>query len=323
MCSHPSRTSARNPRTRYTFCSHFRRRLRQKITVGHGTHQMRGQIESTFSSAHVCSSLPSDALVTSPLQDRLWQFGAAMAALDAHLRQTALFSDPPALDPCQLPHHLSTASPIAASPRGEAGDLDEVFRETAWLLLTSFVEHACFSAGVILWVRACTLICNIRRSSAPISFSDESRTSPDEAATTKVGRTSNERGDPRTSLETKTLGSAPLLPATSPAPLPSATKIYMAIVYPLFLRPLAGFVMIWDRQAAILNTIEILVATMQFVALTAVLEHHTLTKPGGSRLRYPGGAAATAVMAGLFVKLIARTIFCEYLPVDCRNLVVP
>lgn len=237
-----------------------------------------------------------------------------MAALDAHLRQTALFSDPPALDPCQLPHHLSTASPIAASSRRETGDLDEVFRETAWLLLASFVEHACFSVGVILWVRICTLICNIRRSSAPIMFSDESR---------RVGRTSNGRRDSRTSPETKALGSAPSLLATSPAPLPSATKIYMAIVYPLFLRPLAGFVMIWDRQAAILNTIEILVATMQFVALTAVLEHHTSTKPGGSCLRYPGGAAATAVMAGLFVKLIVRTIFFEYLPVDCRNLAMP
>lgn len=68
-------------------------------------------------------------------------------------------------------------------------------------------------------------------------------------------------------------------------------------------------------QVAILNTIELLVATMQFVALSAVVGGPAAVSGMGD-----GGVAAMAILAGLASKMGARAVLCLWFGSDPRTL---
>lgn len=68
-------------------------------------------------------------------------------------------------------------------------------------------------------------------------------------------------------------------------------------------------------QVAILNTIELLVATMQFVALSAVVGGPAAMSGMGE-----GGVAAMAILAGLAAKMAARAVLCLWFGIDPRTL---
>lgn len=213
-----------------------------------------------------------------------------MATLDAHRRYTALFSEaPPVLDPSRLPAVPGAVTGGAIRGTGFSG---EAFCRFGWLLLVSLVEHASFAAGAVSWARVCASGQH-RRLASTSAVDPPSERNPGGVGTAAGGGVVD-GGSGTPSPESETL-------APSPA-TPSASKAYMAIVYPLFFRLLAAFVMIWDRQVAILNTIEVLVATMQFVALSAVLERSVPDQsPGRGK-----GVAAGAVLAGFAAKMSAR-----------------
>ncbi|CAM9211579.1 unnamed protein product [Scytosiphon promiscuus] len=330
---------------------------------------------------------------THSFHGRLWQLGVAMAALDAHLRHTALSSEAAAAQ------EISGSVPVADSSSG-AGD---PFWEAGGLLLAAVIEHACFAAGAVLCASS-----RVRSSAAAAAAAakarrnrtrhaggrrnrqrsqdgsqaagggidhgggdsgtayrgggaedndDEWRSSPDfgrsrdaraggkQQARRQYGGPGDDAADdeeeedpedddgyessssyslppPRPDLAGAAAASSPSLAevATSPGGsigvgVPRATKMYMAVVYPLFFRLLAAFVMIWDRQVAILNTIELLVATMQFVALSAVVGGPAAVSGMGE-----GGVAAMAVVAGLASKMGARAVLCFWFGSDPRTL---
>lgn len=215
-----------------------------------------------------------------------------MAALDAHLRHTALSSE--AAGSARSRNGLL----IAGNANNAAGGGDP-FWEAGGLLLAAVVEHACFAAGAVLCARRGVAMRHERRTKKNPDR-DEINASHDEGDGGDVG------GQNDMSSRTKSL--------EMPVP-PAATKMYMAVVYPLFFRLLAAFVMIWDRQLAILNTIELLVATMQFVALSAVVGGAAAVSGMGE-----GGVAACAIVAGWAAKMGARAVLCVCFGTDSRTL---
>ncbi|CAM9291140.1 unnamed protein product [Ectocarpus sp. 4 AP-2014] len=316
---------------------------------------------------------------THSFRGRLWQLGVGMAALDAHLRHTALSSEAAAAAAAQE----SAGSVIVAGDGG--GD---PFWEAGGLLLAAVVEHACFAAGAVLFatsrVRTAAAAARARRNrnrqtgrrstrstgtinggrqeenwdefggggrtTADRRDDDEWRRSGDVGGTGGLGEGQQQRRQDRAGEEDGEDGedgyessSSYSLPpprpdssSTVPSIAPSsataaapplcvgggggggssrAAKMYMAVVYPLFFRLLAAFVMIWDRQVAILNTIELLVATMQFVALSAVVGGPAAVSGMGE-----GGVAAMSVLAGLASKMVARAVLCLWFGSDPRTL---
>lgn len=179
-----------------------------------------------------------------------------MAALDAHVRHTALTSEE-----VHEPFRSKEMSPLM---------------ETVGILLASVMEHVCFAWGAVscAW-RATSML---------------------------YGRSSRDRDF------------SPVQGGFE-ASAPEATKMYMALVYPMFFRLLAAFVMIWDRQVTILNTTEMLVATMQFVALSAAIGGATVVD--GLRKRK---VVFLAMAVGLALKMGARGIMCLYFGTDPRAL---
>lgn len=214
-----------------------------------------------------------------------------MAALDAHLRHTALSSEAADSD---RSHNVL----LAENVNNAAGGGDP-FWEAGGLLLAAVVEHACFAAGAVLCARRSVAMRHERRTKKNPGR-DETSASHDEGGGDEVD------GQNDSSPHTKSL--------ELPVP-PAATKMYMAVVYPLFFRLLAAFVMIWDRQLAILNTIELLVATMQFVALSAVVGGAAAVSGMGE-----GGVAACAIVAGWAAKMGARAVLCVCFGTDSRTL---
>ncbi|CAM9598353.1 unnamed protein product [Ectocarpus fasciculatus] len=314
---------------------------------------------------------------THSFRGRLWQLGVGMAALDAHLRHTALSSEAAA----------AAAAQESAGSVGVAGDGGgDPFWEAGGLLLAAVVEHACFAAGAVLFAtsRVRTAAAKARRnrnrqtgrrntrstgattggrqeedwdeyggggrSAADRRDDDEWRSSGDVGSTGGLGNGQQQRredrgggGDgedgedgyessssyslppPRPDSSSNVPSTAPSSAAAAASPVCGgggggggscrAAKMYMAVVYPLFFRLLAAFVMIWDRQVAILNTIELLVATMQFVALSAVVGGPAEVSGMGE-----GGVAAMAVLAGLASKMAARAVLCLWFGSDPRTL---
>ncbi|CAM9620946.1 unnamed protein product, partial [Hapterophycus canaliculatus] len=78
---------------------------------------------------------------THSFHGRLWQLGVAMAALDAHLRHTALSSEAAAAA-------LEISGNISAADGGSGAR--DPFWEAGGLLLAAVIEHACFAAGAVL-----------------------------------------------------------------------------------------------------------------------------------------------------------------------------
>lgn len=157
----------------------------------------------------------------------------------------------------------------------QSNEMDPLM-ETGGVLLASMVEHVCFAGGAVSCAWRATAVLH--------------------------GRSSRDRDF------------SPVQGEFEPS-APEATKMYMALVYPMFFRLLAAFVMIWDRQVTILNTTEMLVATMQFVALSAAVEGAMVV--GGLRKRK---VAVLAMAAGLVLKMGARGIMCLYFGADPRAL---
>lgn len=234
-----------------------------------------------------------------------------MAALNAHLHYTALFSEASVVDPSQLPHPGATcANSLGAS---EGATLGKMMWEAGGLVLAAVIEHACFSAGVI----ACARTSAAERPRRNIAESGVDRYSDKRGREVIVP--TGDGGDKQGKCEVSMVRSTE--PKMPPMPPASPTKIYMAIVYPLFFRLLAAFVMIWDRQVAILNTIELLVTTMQFIALSAVLEHPMTTDTTSGR-RSGSSSAAMAVAIGMIGKVFARGVLVGYLGSDTRTLMM-
>lgn len=235
-----------------------------------------------------------------------------MAALDAHLRHTALSSEA-ALDPSRN-IHLPGDGGIGSSNVNVGGG--DPFWEAGGLLLTTVVEHACFAAGAVLCARRCVAVRlrkqrRMGRKAVPHpddNFRGDHYQYRHAGDTSSIADKVDVHDDDIDPGDASSLRSGPTRP-------PSATKMYMALVYPLFFRLLAAFVMIWDRQLAILNTIELLVATMQFVALSAVVGGPAEISGMGE-----GGFAAAAVVAGLASKMGARGILCFGFGGDPRTL---
>lgn len=223
-----------------------------------------------------------------------------MAALDAHLRRTALSSEA---------GHEGTSSLISAENGGSDGKSGDPFWEAGGLLVAAVIEHACFAAGAVLCAR--------RRSAARHRQRKRHRSAQEEEYSDDGeddgggGDDGGQRGDDSYASPKNVDGVA----SSRAPPSPAATKMYMAVVYPLFFRLLAAFVMIWDRQVAILNTIELLVATMQFVALSAVVGGPATVSGMGE-----GGVAAVAIAAGMASKMVARGVLCLSFGTDSRTL---
>lgn len=179
-----------------------------------------------------------------------------MAALDAHVRHTALTSE-------------AVHEPLRSN------EIDPLM-ETVGVLLASVIEHVCFAGGAVSCAWRATSMLHGRsgrgRDFSPVQGEFE-------------------------------------------ASAPEATKMYMALVYPMFFRLLAAFVMIWDCQVAILNTTEMLVATMQFVALSAAVEGVKVVDGLHKRK-----VVFLAMTAGLALKIGARSIMCFYFGTDPRAL---
>ncbi|CAN0135598.1 unnamed protein product [Ascophyllum nodosum] len=171
------------------------------------------------------------------------------------------------------------AEPSWNVPQPEEKDIEPLW-EAGGILLASMIEHAFFCGGAVLCGRIATEAFRRQRNRDLSQRSDDYSPVPGEFGAS-----------------------------------PAASKMYMALVYPMFFRLLAAFVMIWDRQVTILNTTEIFVATMQFVALSAVL--------GGSAAVGGMGenrVAAAAVVAGLASKMVVRGILCLYFGTEARTL---
>lgn len=217
-----------------------------------------------------------------------------MAALDAHLRHTAL-SSAVAEDPSQ--------NVLVAESNGSALGGGDPFWEAGGLLLAAVIEHASFAAGAVLCASRSTAVRHRR-------MSRRNREQENVYGDDGDGSSGQQAGD-ASSVSPENVDN---VPALNPPP-PSATKMYMAVVYPLFFRLLAAFVMIWDRQVAILNTIALLVATMQFVALSAVVGGPAAVSGMGE-----GGVAAAAIFAGLACKMGARGVLCLFFGSDSRTL---
>lgn len=227
-----------------------------------------------------------------------------MAALDAHLRHTALSNDPSSMS---APSGGHGANITAGDPFWEAGGL----------LLAAVIEHACFAAGAVLGAHRITATASRNRARE----GEGNKGSDDGAAGAGVVGGDGELSSPRGRGEGDSLAKiAAGAGVGESAPTLSATKMYMAVVYPLFFRLLAAFVMIWDRRVAILNTIELLVATMQFVALLAVIGGPATRGSGMGGVGEGRAAAAAAVFAGLAAKMCARGLLCQYLGTDTRTL---
>lgn len=215
-----------------------------------------------------------------PPQGRLWQLGVAMAALDAHLRHTALSSEAPSVPP-------------AGDPFWEAGGL----------LLAAVIEHACFAAGAVGFASSRIRTAAAarrnrsrqggRRRSRNRNADDDGGSREDADLDDRGGGGGDDDGwgsgvdgglpggnsdgeqeyedgyessssyslppaqseSAATTVATAPSAATVVLAAVSPADgsgtgdaVPHATKMYMAVVYPLFFRLLAAFVMIWDRQ---------------------------------------------------------------------------
>eukprot|EP00904_Undaria_pinnatifida_P013975 jgi/Undpi1/9708/HiC_scaffold_27.g12164.m1 len=225
-----------------------------------------------------------------------------MAALDAHLRYTALSSE-------ALPRSPLSAENSVGIEGGGGGGGDP-FWEAGALLLAAVVEHACFAAGTVTYAvfRYRNGTRNRRGRGRDSGGCDDDGSGSDDG-----GRQHHHPGyDSSSSPENDEAFSPAVVVATPP---PAAKKMYMAVVYPLFFRLLAAFVMIWDRQVAILNTIELLVATMQFVALSAVIGGPAAVSGMGK-----GGVAAVAIVAGLGAKMAARGMLCLCCGADPRTL---
>ena len=171
------------------------------------------------------------------------------------------------------------AEPSWNVPQPEEKEIEPLW-EAGGILLASMVEHAFFCGGAVLCGRIATEAFRRQRNRDLSQRSEDYSPVPGEFGAS-----------------------------------PAASKMYMALVYPMFFRLLAAFVMIWDRQVTILNTTELLVATMQFVALSAVL--------GGSAAVGGMGenrVAAAAVVAGLASKMVVRGILCLYFGTEARTL---
>ncbi|CAM9641939.1 unnamed protein product [Discosporangium mesarthrocarpum] len=205
---------------------------------------------------------------TNTFQGRLWQLGIGMAALDAYLRQVVSGCPRSELSQGQC---LAEGYHISAAERGTGATASAVqpLVHAGVAFLVALFEHILFVGGVFFthwgarWFRS-------------------SRVRPK--------GTNTEESHPEGTKE-----------ALVAAHGPSRTKVYMAVVYPLLFRLVASFVIIWDQQAIILNIIGLLVLTMQYVALTAVLEG----VPGGGG---GGSWAAAAVTAGMVGKVVARIV---------------
>lgn len=223
-----------------------------------------------------------------------------MAALDAHLRHTALSSEAAYSERSQ---NVLLTTENGNNAAGGGGD---PFWEAGGLLLAAVVEHACFAAGAVLCARRSVALRHERRRKDPRGR-DEINATHDRGG----GDEADGRTGPSSSSSSRTKSVE-----ISVVPPPAATtKMYMAVVYPLFFRLLAAFVMIWDRQLAILNTIELLVATMQFVALAAVVGGAAAVSGMGE-----GGVAACAIVAGWVAKMGARAVLCVCFGTDSRTL---
>lgn len=237
-----------------------------------------------------------------------------MAALDAHLRHTALSSEAAQT----LPHPSLLSAENGVGVRGGGGGGGDggggdPFWEAGALLLAAVIEHACFAVGTVTYAalryRDGT---RSRRSRGRDSNGDDGGSGSDgEQHHNHHHRHPGEDSSP--SPENAEAFSPAVFVAAPPPP--AGTKMYMAVVYPLFFRLLAAFVMIWDKQVAILNTIELLVATMQFVALTAVIGGPAAVSGMGR-----GGVAAVAIFAGLASKMVARGVLCLCFGSDPRTL---
>ena len=224
-----------------------------------------------------------------------------MAALDAHLRHTALSSEAAQ----SLPHPSLLSAENGVGSGGGGGD---PFWEAGALLLAAVIEHACFAVGTVTY--AALRYRNGARSRG------RDLTGDDYGSGSAGGQNPHHHhpGEDSSSSRENEEDFSPAVFVVAPPP-PAATKMYMAVVYPLFFRLLAAFVMIWDRQVAILNTIELLVATMQFVALTAVIGGPAAVSGMGK-----GGVAAVAIVAGLASKMAARGVLCLCFGSDPRTL---
>ncbi|CAN0217395.1 unnamed protein product [Pylaiella littoralis] len=88
---------------------------------------------------------------THSFHGRLWQLGIAMAALDAHLRHTALSSEAAeaAAAATATTNEPYLNVPVADNYGGGGGGGDP-FWEAGGLLLAAVIEHACFAAGAVL-----------------------------------------------------------------------------------------------------------------------------------------------------------------------------
>lgn len=230
-----------------------------------------------------------------------------MAALDAHLRHTALSSE--AAQTLPHPSLISAENGVGIEGGGGGdGGGGDPFWEAGALLLAAVIEHACFAVGTVTYAalryRSGT---RARRSRGRDPGGDDDGSGSD-------GGQHHHPGEDSSSSPENDEAFSPAVFVAAPPP-PAATKMYMAVVYPLFFRLLAAFVMIWDKQVAILNTIELLVATMQFVALTAVIGGPAAVSGMGR-----GGVAAVAIVAGLASKMVARGVLCLCFGSDPRTL---
>lgn len=228
-----------------------------------------------------------------------------------------------------------------------AGDPSgDPFWEAGTLLLAAVLEHMCFAVGAVICARQMTSSSAIKQRNVVNAESKSSSSSGGNRGTkidmsprgAGAGEKGTGRGDadlmssPRVGVGQGDGGAAAAswrptagddreAPGVVSAPVRAlTTKMYMAVVYPLFFRLLAAFVMIWDRQVAILNTIELLVATMQFVALSAVIGGPATKATGFSGMGSGKFAAATSVVAGLAAKMVGRGLMCRYLGTDTRTM---
>lgn len=239
-----------------------------------------------------------------------------MAALDAHLRHTALSSD------------LSSLADASPKPRVGGGgiyngDSSDPFWEAGGLLVAAVVEHVCCAAGAVLCARQLTFNAPCARSDATESRNHTNADMP--TLQRGVGVSGDAKGDadissPRVGGQGDSTAARARGGEAGCGSAPSTTRMYMAMVYPLFFRLLAAFVMIWDQQVAILNTIELLVATMQFVALSAVVGGPATMAAGMGGIEGARVTAATSVVAGLVAKMVGRGLLCRYLGTDARTL---
>ncbi|CAN0092510.1 unnamed protein product [Laminaria digitata] len=252
---------------------------------------------------------------------RLWQLGVAMAALDAHLRHTALSSE--AAQTLPHPSLLSVDNGVGGGGGGAGGGGGgDPFWEAGALLLAAVVEHACFAVGTVAYAalryRNGTRSRRGRKRNSGCDDDDDDDGSGSDRGQHHHHNHHHHPGEDSSSSpeHDEAFSPAAVSAVASPGPRPpAAKKMYMAVVYPLFFRLLAAFVMIWDKQVAILNTIELLVATMQFVALTAVIGGPAAVSGMGR-----GGVAAVAIVAGLASKMVARGVLCLCFGSDPRTL---